>query len=38
MLRQARPCDYVIAAGEAHSMREFCEVAFGCVDLDYRIG
>ncbi|HTQ68052.1 MAG TPA: GDP-mannose 4,6-dehydratase [Solirubrobacteraceae bacterium] len=28
MLQQARPEDYVIATGEAHSVRECCEVAF----------
>lgn len=36
MLQQERPDDYVIATGEAHSVREFCEVAFSHVDLDYR--
>lgn len=28
--------DYVIATGESHSVREFCEVAFAHVGLDYR--
>jgi len=28
--------DYVIATGEAHSVREFVEIAFGCVGLDWR--
>jgi hypothetical protein len=36
MLQQATPDDYVIATGESHSEREFCEVAFGHVGLDYR--
>lgn len=36
MLQQAKPNDYVIATGETHSVREFCEVAFGYVGLDYR--
>lgn len=36
MLQQAHPDDYVIATGETHSVREFCELAFGYVDLDYR--
>ncbi len=36
MLRQDHPDDYVIGTGEAHSVREFCEAAFGCLDLDYR--
>jgi GDPmannose 4,6-dehydratase len=35
MLQHDRPDDFVIATGEAHSVREFCEVAFGHVDLDY---
>jgi GDPmannose 4,6-dehydratase len=25
----------VIGTGETHSVREFCEIAFGHVDLDY---
>lgn len=36
MLQQDQPEDYVIATGETHSVREFCELAFGCVGLDYR--
>ncbi len=36
MLQQPEPSDYVIATGETHSVREFCEVAFGEVGLDYR--
>jgi len=36
MLQQTEPDDYVIATGENHSVREFCEVAFGHVGLDYR--
>ncbi|MGB9071627.1 MAG: GDP-mannose 4,6-dehydratase [Terriglobales bacterium] len=36
MLQQSQPGDYVIATGETHSVREFCEVAFGYVGLDYR--
>jgi len=36
MLQQPRPDDYVIATGEDHSVREFCEVAFRHVGLDYR--
>jgi GDPmannose 4,6-dehydratase len=35
MLQQDKPDDFVIATGEAHSVREFCEVAFGHVDLDW---
>ena len=36
MLQQDRPDDYVIGTGEAHSVREFVEAAFGCVDRDWR--
>lgn len=28
MLQQAKPKDYVLATGETHSIREFCELAF----------
>ena len=36
MLQRDEPDDYVIATGETHTVREFCELAFGEVDLDYR--
>src|SRR5436853_7840050 len=36
MLQQPQPDDYVIATGESHSVREFCEVAFAHLGLDYR--
>jgi GDPmannose 4,6-dehydratase len=36
MLRQDQPDDYVIATGVTHSVRHFCELAFGHVGLDYR--
>jgi GDPmannose 4,6-dehydratase len=29
MLQQDTPGDYVVATGEAHSVRDFCELAFG---------
>jgi GDPmannose 4,6-dehydratase len=35
MLQQETPRDYVIATGEAYSVREFAERAFALVDLDY---
>ncbi|MCW5947606.1 MAG: GDP-mannose 4,6-dehydratase [Fimbriimonadales bacterium] len=35
MLQHERPDDYVIATGETHSVREFLEIAFGLVGLDY---
>ena len=36
MLQQDRPDDYVIATGQMHSVREFLELAFDRVKLDYR--
>jgi GDPmannose 4,6-dehydratase len=36
MLAQPEPDDYVIATGESHTVREFCELAFAEVGLDYR--
>ena len=36
MLQQPEPDDYVVATGETHTVREFCERAFGKVGLDYR--
>src|SRR5687767_6867791 len=37
MLQQEKaPRDFVIATGETHSVREFCELAFGRVGLDYQ--
>lgn len=36
MLQQEVPDDYVIATGETHTVREFCELAFAEVGLDYR--
>lgn len=35
MLQQDNPDDYVIATNETHSIREFLEVAFGHVGLDW---
>lgn len=35
MLQQDSPDDYVAATGETHTVREFCEIAFGHVGLDY---
>src|SRR4030095_14141254 len=35
MLQQDSPNDYVVATGETHTVREFCELAFGEVGLDY---
>jgi GDPmannose 4,6-dehydratase len=36
MLQQSQADDYVIATGETHSVREFCECAFGHLGLNYR--
>jgi len=36
MLQQDDPDDYVISTEETHSVREFCELAFGHVGLDYQ--
>ena len=35
MLQEDSPDDYVICTGETHSVREFCEVAFGHLGLSY---
>ena len=35
MLQQKEPEDYVIASGESHSVREFLNLAFESVQLDY---
>ncbi|HEU4878843.1 MAG TPA: GDP-mannose 4,6-dehydratase [Gemmatimonadaceae bacterium] len=38
MLQQAKPDDYVLATGEKHSVREFCQAAFGRagINLEFR--
>ncbi len=36
MLQQDQPDDYVVAMGETHSVREFCEIAFSRVGLNWR--
>jgi GDPmannose 4,6-dehydratase len=36
MLQQNQPDDYVIATGETHSVREFLQVAFAHVGLDWK--
>ena len=35
MLQQDEPDNYVVSTNETHSVREFCEVAFDHVDLDW---
>jgi GDPmannose 4,6-dehydratase len=36
MLQQEQPDDYVVATGETHTVREFLDVAFGHLDLDWQ--
>ena len=35
MLQQDNPDDYVIATNETHTVREFLEETFACLDLDW---
>jgi GDPmannose 4,6-dehydratase len=35
MLQQDRPDDFVVGTGETHTVREFCELAFGEAGLDW---
>lgn len=36
MLQQEKPADYVVATGEGATVRDFCEVAFAELGLDYK--
>ncbi len=36
MLQQETPEEYVIGTGKTQSVREFCQLTFACLDLDYR--
>jgi GDPmannose 4,6-dehydratase len=36
MLQQEEPDDYVVATGETHSIKEFLDIAFGHVNLDWQ--
>jgi GDPmannose 4,6-dehydratase len=36
MLQQETPDDYVVATGQTHTVREFCDRAFGRVGLNYK--
>jgi GDPmannose 4,6-dehydratase len=36
MLQQDKPDDYVVATNETHSVREFCQEAFGLLGLDWQ--
>jgi GDPmannose 4,6-dehydratase len=35
MLQRDKPSDYVVATGETHSVEQFLDEAFGCVNLDW---
>jgi GDPmannose 4,6-dehydratase len=36
VLQQPLPGDYIVATGETHSVRDFCELAFAHVGLNYK--
>ncbi len=36
MLQEKSPKDFVVATGQMHTVREFAEIAFGCVGLKYK--
>jgi len=36
MLQQETPEDFVIGTGSVHAVRDFCQLAFGCLNLDYQ--
>jgi GDPmannose 4,6-dehydratase len=36
MLQQEKPDDFVIGTGESHSVKDFLDLSFACVDLDWR--
>jgi GDPmannose 4,6-dehydratase len=36
MLQQDELADYVVATGVSHSLRQFVETAFACLDLDWQ--
>lgn len=36
MLQQEEPRDFVIGTGETHTVQDFVEAAFSCLDLDWR--
>lgn len=35
MMQQSEPDDYVLGSGETHTVKEFLQLAFDCVGLDY---
>lgn len=36
MIQQNDPDDYVVGTGKTHSVREFCDIAFNTLGLDYK--
>lgn len=36
MLQHDKPDNFVVATGKNHSVRDFCDIAFNYVDLDYK--
>ena len=36
MLQQAKPDDFVIGTGQTHTLKELCEIAYQCVNLNWR--
>ncbi len=36
MMQQNEPDDFVLGSGETHTVREFLEIAFGLIGLDYK--
>ena len=36
MLQQAQPRDFLVGSGQAHTVRDFCRIAFEVLGLDYR--
>lgn len=36
ILQHSEPDDFVISTGETHSIREFCDIVFKKLDMDYR--
>jgi GDPmannose 4,6-dehydratase len=36
MVQQEKPDDFVVGTGEIRTVREFCETAFSCIDLDWK--
>jgi GDPmannose 4,6-dehydratase len=35
MLQQETPDDYIVATGQTYSVRQFLEMTFGLLDMDY---